>query len=247
MNRFLTALFLCLALFWAPVQASNYYFDMFKGTLDFQKNKFESALKNYTLALKSRPDSQAALYNLGTTQLRLKQYDKAGENLSKAAQQADKALGAKAEYNLGNLAFAKQQLPEALKHYIKVLELTPQDQDAKYNIQVIRELMKKQQKQQDQKNQQQKNQQQKSNQKENKPQNKKQPDKKPQPKPEPTPSPKNSPSPQQASPQQPKPAKTEMSKDEAERLLRYFNQKEKENRGKQKNRIRMQPRTEEDW
>ena len=240
MKRLLLFLSLWLSLFCLPAHASNYYWDMFNGANNYNRGKFEKAALDYELALKARPEDQTALYNLGTTQMRMKKPEQARINLSKASEQGNKNLRAKAEYNLGNVAFESQKLEEALTHYINTLEINPQDMDAKYNIQIIRELLKKQK--QNKKNQQPKQNQQKSsnkNQKQKKSdKNQNQPNKQQQ---------KKQGQQKQKQPEQPRENKPEMSKEEAERILRYFNQKEKTNQARQQTRIRMQPRTEEDW
>ncbi len=60
----------------------------------------------------------------------------------------DNALKAKAYYNMGNALFNAQRNEESLAFYRKALELNPNDNDAKYNYEMVRYQPEQQQEEQ---------------------------------------------------------------------------------------------------
>ena len=103
----------------------------------YKSNQFEQAAKLF-----ENPDWKAAAhYKAG-------EYDKSLENLKNN----QTALGA---YNQGNALAQSGQLEQAIKAYEKALTLNPDDQDAKYNKELVeKELEKQKQEQQQQDNKQ---------------------------------------------------------------------------------------------
>jgi len=137
------------------------------GNRAYKEKDFDMALQKYAEAALDEPGSQALAFNAGATEFRKKRYDDAIKSLTRALQGEDASLTAKAHYNLGNSHFRKGEAAllagkqegisdyrEALAHYKKNLELTPENQDAKRNIEVvqarIKELLDKQEKQKQQ-------------------------------------------------------------------------------------------------
>jgi len=130
---------------------------------------FDQAIQKYSEAQLDQPESQTLNYNIGNAQFRKKKYDEAIKAYKKALNGEDAPLAAKAYYNLGNAEFRKGEFAiqgghqegiedyrEAMAHYKKSLEITPENKDAKRNIEVvqarIKELMDRQKQNQDQKN-----------------------------------------------------------------------------------------------
>jgi tetratricopeptide (TPR) repeat protein len=148
----------------------------------------------------------------------------ANSDYSKALNSKDKLLRSKAYYNLGNNAFSQEKPDEALNYYKKCLELNPKDMDAKYNIEYLltQKNMPKQNKNdkngKNDKNNKDKNQQKAAGAKGNDKDNK---DKD-----------KN---------------KSGMSKEDAQRILQYYNDQEKQGADKRKMKTPEQPKTDEDW
>jgi Mg-chelatase subunit ChlI len=116
-------------------------------------------------------------YNEGVMAYQSNDFASAATGFERALGTKDRALQAKALYNLGNSCFrlgevAEKQAPaqampryeQSLKSYQNSLAVGPQDEDAKFNLGVVKkkieELKKQQQQQQQQQNQQQQNQQQ---------------------------------------------------------------------------------------
>ncbi|MCD6309838.1 MAG: tetratricopeptide repeat protein [Candidatus Eremiobacteraeota bacterium] len=207
---------------WAGPVHANYYWNMHTGRRAYDKGEYKKAIERFKKALAEKPDDPIVLYNLGCAFLKNKNLKEAHTALSKAAELGDKDIRAKAEYNLGDISFLKKKLQESLNHYIRAVDLQQDDVDAKYNIQVIQKLLKKQ------KEQQKKNQQKKDKDKKGKDKKDKQKDR-------------------QKQQQQKQKTKQEMSKEDIKRLLDYFNQKEKKEKARRRIRVKMRPKTEEDW
>ena len=120
----------------------------------FKNNQFDQAAKLF-----ENPDWKAAAhYKAG-------EYDKSLENLKNN----QTALGT---YNQGNALAQSGQLEQAIKAYEKALTLNPDDDDAKYNKELVEKELEKQK--QDQKQQQEDKQQQQDNKQDDKQQQSKQ-------------------------------------------------------------------------
>lgn len=133
-----------------------------------EKNKaaeaLEEALKFYKDAEIEKPESPELSYNLGNVMYQQEKYQDALEKYYKGLSSDELQHQAWSYYNLGNAFYRSGNYPEAIQAYKKCLELTPEDEDAKYNLEFVRKKMKemldkeakRQQNQQNQQQQQQK-------------------------------------------------------------------------------------------
>ena len=126
-----------------------------KGNRLYREQKYEDALKHYDQALSTQPDSAVINFDAGTAQYKTNEYQKANASFEKSLITQDKALEAKANYNLGNsrymlgltkensdLAGAVQLLEGTLNNYKRAMELVPKDQDAKVNYEIVEKKLK---------------------------------------------------------------------------------------------------------
>ena len=129
----------------------------------FQEEKYDEANNKYRDALIEQPESDIIHFNLGDVQYKKRNYEEAIKSYQKVLQSPDILMQAKGYYNLGNTLYKMGKLPESILNYKKALELNPQDQDAKYNLEYVRAKLKDNQdkQKQDQKQNQQQNQDQK--------------------------------------------------------------------------------------
>lgn len=164
----------------------------------YNEGRYRAAMKKYQEALKLNPNSASGRYNLGLSQIRL------GTNPSDTSQAAKNMLkegltqmelvskmgserpqlAARANYNLGNVAFDSEDYSNALNFYKQSLRLNPDDAAAKRNLRITQlklqnqnqdkdqDKNKDQNKDQDQKQDQNKEQQQNQNQNQDQNQNK---------------------------------------------------------------------------
>jgi Ca-activated chloride channel family protein len=128
----------------------------------YQAGAWSQALQGFVDQQVERPEDPAAALNVGSAHYRLGEWAEAQQAFTEAALAADPALSEQAFYNLGNTAYRQGRLEEAVELYKKALELDPEDGDAKFNLEFVRdeirrrheEAQKRQQEQQQQKQQQ---------------------------------------------------------------------------------------------
>lgn len=195
MYLLLATVLVCLAT--SMCQANPFLRDIARsGNEAYQAEDYPRAAQEYLKAQDLEPLSAQLRYNLGSAYCRQNEFDKAVEEFTEATRADDPKTAAVAYYNLGNakyqgakrtfeagmVAGATQQaqsqqgdpvqvyvkkLEECIGDYQETLKRTPDDTDAKFNIEAIRReiknLMRRQQQnpqQNQQQNQDQKDQQQ---------------------------------------------------------------------------------------
>ena len=137
-----------------------------KGNGLYRSQKYDEAFKVYSEVLKKYPGCPEASYNYGLTMLQLaagkdideekrKQYVQEGASLMEASTKFGSTrpeLASRANYNLGNLAVANEQLPEAAEYYKQALRLNPADNNARHNLRIVQLKMQNNKDQNDDKN-----------------------------------------------------------------------------------------------
>jgi Ca-activated chloride channel family protein len=172
-----------------------------KGNDFYHKQEYDKALEKY------RDGLIEGLY-------KKENYEEAIKEYNKATYSKDIQLQSKSYYNIGNCLYRLNKLPEAIQFYKKALELNPDDEDSKYNIEFVQKKIKENLSKQPQQQQQQ--QQQKQEEKEQ----------------------------QQGEKEK---QKDEMSKEDAERLLKAFEEDEKEAQKRKKMPAPAGGGVERDW
>jgi Ca-activated chloride channel family protein len=114
--------------------------------------------------------------NIGATHYQMRNSEEAEKAFAQAALTGDNLLKERAFYDLGNVAYRKGELLKAVEYYQSALDLNPDDEDAKFNIEFTRDEIRRraeeakkrqeQQQQQQQQGQQQQDQQQQGEQQE---------------------------------------------------------------------------------
>lgn len=137
----------------------------------YENGRYGQALEGFVDEQVDHPDDPRVLMNIGSSHYQMKNYDEALGNFAQAGLKGDPELRSRALYNVGNVAFRQGKLEEAIGYYQSVLELNPEDEDAKFNIEFVRneirrrhEEAKKRSQEQQQGGQKQENQQQNSDQ-----------------------------------------------------------------------------------
>jgi tetratricopeptide (TPR) repeat protein len=184
----------------------------------YKQNQYDESLDKYREAQIASPDNPIVYYNIGDALHKTGKYDESNSEYSKVLGSKNKLLRSKAYYNMGNNAFAQDKRDEALDYYKKCLELNPRDMDAKYNIEYI--LNQNNQPKQKQKNKDGKNDKNNKNEKQQSKDNNDKND---------------------------KDKKTSMSKEDAQRILQYYEEQEKNGANKRKMKTPEQPKTDQDW
>jgi Ca-activated chloride channel family protein len=201
------------------------------GNRAYKNGKYDKALDLYRQAQIEQPNATPIQYNIGNALHKAQDFEEAEKAYQRVLTVKDPLLKSRALYNLGNNAYRQDKTDEALDYYKQALALNPKDQDAKFNIEFL--MNRQQMEQKDQKNGKSKN----SNNKKDKNKNGKN-DQNDQ---------------QQKGNQKEQPAAAEqdkkkgMNKDDAQRILEYYNDAEKNAAEKRKMRQPSLPQVEEDW
>jgi Ca-activated chloride channel homolog len=128
-----------------------------RGNRYYRAGKYAQAVGEYEKAIKNGNNSPEIRYNLGTALLRLGKYEDADRHLRLALRALRSDAKPRAHYNLGNRYLeqarkggdpqaATQMLDAAVESYKQALRLTPDDRDAKWNLELaLREKEKQSQ------------------------------------------------------------------------------------------------------
>ncbi len=121
------------------------------GNEAYLRGEYDAALKSYDAAMQENPPSPELHFDRGNALYKLSKPDEALEEYKKALDTRDAKFKESDYYNLGNTLGALKKYPEAIESYKRALELDPNDQEAKYNLEL---LLRAQEEQKKQKNQQ---------------------------------------------------------------------------------------------
>ncbi|GJL78420.1 MAG: hypothetical protein NPINA01_14090 [Nitrospinaceae bacterium] len=137
------------------VQAESVNATIRKGIDNYHQNEFEQAESNFFQATEELPDNPKLNYNLGNSRYKTGKFQEALQTYTQAmADDTPSKIKQNSLFNSGNTLFRLGKLEESAAAYKKVLEMNPRDMDAKFNLEFVREqLKKKEENQQKQKNQ----------------------------------------------------------------------------------------------
>jgi Ca-activated chloride channel family protein len=108
---------------------------------------YDQALRGFADHLTERPDDPELSLNVGAAHYKLNDLEAADSQFYRAAAIGDDELRAQALYNLGNSAYRQNRLEDAVDFYMASLEANPADLDAKFNLEFVREEMRRRQQQ----------------------------------------------------------------------------------------------------
>jgi Ca-activated chloride channel homolog len=192
----------------------------------YEKKKYSDAEVAYKKSLNKNQQSQAGNFNLGDAYYKQGKFDEAAkqfENLN--AQKLDDKTRAAALHNMGNSLIQSKKYQEGVEAYKQALKLNSKDDDTRYNLAYAQSMLKQQQQQQQQQKQDKKEDRkdQQQQQQQNKEQQKQE---------------------QQKQQQQ---QKKQISKEDAERILKSLNNDEKSKHKKAKQVEAAKIDIEKDW
>ena len=114
----------------------------------FDAGAYSRALDGFVDRQTERPDDPELSLNVGAAHYKLNDFASADAQFYRAAAIGDDELRAQALYNLGNSAYRQGKLGDAIDFYMASLDANPDDLDTKFNLEFVREELKKQQQQQ---------------------------------------------------------------------------------------------------
>jgi len=114
-----------------------------KGNRNYNGGLFDEALKYYLEAEVKNPTSPELSYNLGNVFYQKQNYKEALSKYSKALDLKDSLDLANDYYNLGNTFYRSGKYQQAIETYQRSLGINPEDEDAKYNLELVKKKMEK--------------------------------------------------------------------------------------------------------
>lgn len=123
-----------------------------KGNKAYNKQKIDEAYKFYDKAMQENPGSKEAVFNIGNTLYRQKEWDKSIEQMQHylSLEQEDPIKMSAAWHNIGNAMLQKKELQKSMEAYKMALRLNPQDDESRYNLAVVQKMIQDNQQQQNQ-------------------------------------------------------------------------------------------------
>jgi Ca-activated chloride channel family protein len=122
---------------------SQLYQQIDAGNEAYEDQRYEDAISEYREARLVAPADPAVGYNLGNTLHRLRRFEEAAVISTEALKATEDPLLAQSlRYALGGHAVERGLLLEARAHYIDVIWLDPQDEDAKANLELVLNMIK---------------------------------------------------------------------------------------------------------
>jgi Ca-activated chloride channel family protein len=111
------------------------------GNKAYRSGQYDQALAKYKAALMAGGDPGVVAYNLGNTHYALRESEAAQQAYTESMrpQRARDLSGS--VYNLGNAYLQGGKIEEAISAYIEALKLNPDDEDAKYNLELARRML----------------------------------------------------------------------------------------------------------
>lgn len=183
MKHRISVLVFMIALGFSPGISQSSHKLLQKGDQSYRVGDFENA-ESYYRKSAEKDNNLKSNFNLGNTTYQLERYEEAIDHyLSSTRKTKTVEEESKAFYNLGNAYFKQQNLQEALNAYKQSIRIDNKNDKARYNLAMVKEILKRMQKEekqnqqnqeqnQDQENNQEQNQDQQGEEQENQEQNK---------------------------------------------------------------------------
>ena len=126
-----------------------------QGNDDFAREAYLEALADYQSAQLDSPELAEPYYNAASALYREGAYPEALAQIQQALQYtASDTLAQNSFYNLGNTSYSSQDWQAAVDAFTEALLLNPDDQEAKYNLELaLQQLQQQQQQEQEQQEQ----------------------------------------------------------------------------------------------
>ena len=124
---------------------SSLRFDVKAANALYEDGQFDKALLAYQRLLTSRPDVPQVSYNAGNTLNHLGRYDRAVVETQRGLPPQETQLGSMTYFALGNHLVALEQYEQAYDAYKNALLLKPDDEDAKWNLELVLAQLRRQQ------------------------------------------------------------------------------------------------------
>jgi len=120
-----------------------------QGMHAYESGEYDQALQHFHQAQLDRPDDRQLEFNIADAYFRMEDYEAAELSFGRVLSlgEGEDGLAQQAHYNLGNTLYYQGRLEEAVTSYERAVELDPEDEDARHNLEYVREELKRRQEQ----------------------------------------------------------------------------------------------------
>jgi tetratricopeptide (TPR) repeat protein len=132
----------CLLMVVTIAHALPFQSKLNKGNDLYHRGLFARSAQVYNDILSKQQDNKA-LFNLGNSLYQQGKYSESEQLFTRVSAEAtDLKLKEKALYNVGNARFRQENYQGAVNAYTGALKIDPQDEDARYNLELAKKLLK---------------------------------------------------------------------------------------------------------
>jgi tetratricopeptide (TPR) repeat protein len=124
----------------APLSAPKVYRNAHAA---YSAGAFPQAVEGFVAEQVARPDDVDVMLNLGSAYYKAGDYEAAAKQFGNAAFRGGPETKASAYYNLGNTAYQQGKLNDAVSFYEQALKYAPNDSDTKFNLEFVRQEIRR--------------------------------------------------------------------------------------------------------
>lgn len=122
-----------------------------RGNREYDAENHEGALENYMRAQGLDSTHAVPHFNAGDALYRLGKFPEGAQEFLRSAASPSDSIAAMSYYNLGNSMFKANDYESAVEAYRRSLLMNPDDEDAKFNLELAMRMMQQQEQEQEQK------------------------------------------------------------------------------------------------
>ena len=112
-----------------------------KGMINYSKKEFNKSRLFYEEVVDGRKKDDAAKYGLGASLYKLNDLENAKIAFTAVQNSKNKKISSMANYSLGNIYRDENKLEESLSFYRKAIRLNPDDEEAKINFELLKNML----------------------------------------------------------------------------------------------------------
>ena len=112
-----------------------------KGMINYSRKEFNESRLFYEKVVDGRKKDDAAKYGLGASLYKLNDLENAKTAFAAVQNSKNKKISSMANYSLGNIYRDENKLEESLSFYRKAIRLNPDDEEAKINFELLKNML----------------------------------------------------------------------------------------------------------
>ena len=112
-----------------------------EGMINYSKKEFNKSRLFYEEVVDGRKKDDAAKYGLGASLYKLNDLENAKIAFTAVQNSKNKKISSMANYSLGNIYRDENKLEESLSFYRKAIRINPDDEEAKINFELLKNML----------------------------------------------------------------------------------------------------------